>query len=690
MREFEETRAGFSFGPAFVVLLGALVVACGFFFILTAELIRSQANDRTRLVEATDAFTSTFAAERNDHNVVPASFRRLGIENLAEFVESRQESQEISVTMRMPGTPGLELRTVENDPRVRAAIKQIADDGDHSVIEENLIEKGRFVGRTIFPSVASNPDCVSCHNVELGGPKYELGDVMGAYVVESDLTSVTYNNLAYAVSAGVLAFLGGGLVARRERRRMNRVVTSLEGQVRAERDKREAEAFANFLSSHDALTGLSNRTMFRDRLDVEVEACSSGQSEDVFVALIDLDDFKSVNDTMGHDAGDALLAEVGQRLSSLVHEETGLVARFGGDEFAVLLRMGGELTHPDQLGEEIVQSMAAPLSHEGLSIQSRCSVGVAALGDITGGDASAFLKAADTALYAAKRAGKGRYRIFDRELKDSMWKRAALSSALPIAIENGEIYPVFQPQIDLGSGQIHGFEALARWNWYDLVISPDQFIPVAEENGLVRQIDLEILRGAASFAVELGRRSARPVRISTNMSALTFKGAGLAEDILDILFETGLPGEQLTLEVTETVLMENWGDVHDVLEVLRAKGVRAALDDFGTGYSSLSYLRQLQFEEIKIDRSFVVDLGLDEQTRCLFAGVIDLAIGLGKTIVVEGVETEEQACFVIEQGAHLAQGFLYSEPLSPADAATAFIEGSLQGAREDHEMHQRV
>ncbi|MEP1932490.1 MAG: diguanylate cyclase, partial [Roseibium sp.] len=487
MKGFEETRAGFSFGPVFVVLLGALVVASGFFFILTAELIRSQANDRTRLVEATDAFTSTFAAERNEHNVVPASFRRRGIENLAEFVESIQERQEISVTMRMPGTPGLELRTVENDPRVRAAIKEIADDGDYSVIEESLFENGRFVGRTIFPSVASNLDCVSCHNKELRSPEYKLGDVMGAYVVESDLTSATYNNLTYAVSAGVLAFLGGGLVARRERRRMNRVVTSLEGQVRAERDKREAEAFSNFLSSHDALTGLSNRTMFRDRLDAEVEACASGKSEDVFVALIDLDDFKSVNDTMGHDAGDALLTGVGQRLSALVHEEAGLVARFGGDEFAVLVRMHAELTHPDQLGEKIVQSMAAPHSHEGLSIQGRCSVGVAALGEMTGGDASALLKAADTALYAAKRAGKGRYRSFDRELKDNMWKRAALSSALPIAIEQGEIYPVFQPQIDLGSGEIHGFEALARWKWYDLVVCPDQFIPVAEENGLVRQ-----------------------------------------------------------------------------------------------------------------------------------------------------------------------------------------------------------
>ncbi|MEP3049227.1 MAG: EAL domain-containing protein [Roseibium sp.] len=672
-------KRGFNASTILIVLLFALVISTGFFAIVTTELVRTQVNERKYLVDATNAFTNTYSEERNKDNVVPAVFRRLAIEHLDMVKQSEADQRETPITMRMPGMPGLEIRTVEADTRIKNIISRIGMGDDRSVYEEHLIEDDRFIGRTIFPSIASNENCVSCHNELLGSTRYKLGDVMGAYVVESDLTQITYTNLAYALLTGGIALLGGILVVRREHSRAGRVITSLEGQVTAERDKREAEAYANFLSSHDALTGLSNRNMFRDRLDKEVKSYKTGRQSGTFVALIDLDDFKLVNDSMGHDAGDALLIEVGRRLNSLIDSKNGLTARFGGDEFAFLVQLGSRFTSADQLGEEIIQVMQKPVSFRELSIQIRCSVGVAALAEAPKKSSISLLKAADTALYSAKKLGKGRFRIFDAELRDCMVRRSELAAALPDAIRNGDICAAFQPQIDLNTGKYRGFEALARWTWHGQEIVPDRFIPIAEETGLIRELDLLVLRKAAEFAVKLEKSSKHTVRMSSNMSALNFRTAGLAQDILFILSETGLLPEQLTIEVTETVLMENWGEVHDVVETLRAQGIRAALDDFGTGYSSLSYLSQLQFEEIKIDRSFVVDLCEDSQKRALFSGIVDLSKGLGQTVIIEGIETEEQANFVVGKGAHIGQGFLFSKPLQEDIAADAFIENITYG-----------
>ena len=255
-----------------------------------------------------------------------------------------------------------------------------------------------------------------------------------------------------------------------------------------------------------------------------------------------------------------------------------------------------------------------------------------------------------------------------------MGRRAELTAALPKAIEANQINAAFQPQIDLKSGRIRGFEALARWTRNGEAVSPDRFIRIAEETGLVRDLDLMVLRKAANFAVKLERDSSHPIHISTNMSALNFRSPGLADDILAILSEAELPAERLTIEITETVLMENWGEVRELVSILRSHGVRAALDDFGTGYSSLSYLSQIRFEEIKIDRSFVTNLCANSQTGALFEGIVDLSIGLGQTVVIEGIEREEQANFVITKGAHVGQGFLFSKPLNKEEATRFFID----------------
>ena len=374
-------KRGFTYGTTIAVLLVALIVGGGFFSIMTAELIRTQGNERRYLVEATNAFTSTYTEERNSHNVVPAVFRRLAIERLATIDYKNGSQKKIPISMRMPGIPGLEIRTIETDKRLQRIIADIASGPSRSVLKEHRIEDGKFVGRTIFPSVASNQNCVSCHNKRLGRPVYKLGDIMGAYVLESDLTEITYKNFFYALIAGATALAGGIFLVRREHRRVRSVIKSLERQVSAERDKREAEAYANFLSSHDVLTGLSNRKMFRDRLNAEVEAYRTDNLAGVFVALVDLDDFKQVNDSMGHDAGDALLVEVGRRLNSLTDSKIGLAARFGGDEFAFIVQEGDRFGSSDQLGEQISQVMQGHLTHRGLSIPIRCSVGVASLAD---------------------------------------------------------------------------------------------------------------------------------------------------------------------------------------------------------------------------------------------------------------------------------------------------------------------
>ncbi len=636
----------------FLALLGATIVALGYFAIATSQILRHERIEQQHLIDITNAFTRAYAEERSSESVVPATFRRIGMDHFSAGVGQSTDTAAAAAIMRMPGVPGLELETVENDPRIRDYIQEFVDAEYPSKLEEFRIESNRLIARTLVPSVAYNPTCVACHNTALEANIFELGDVMGAFVVETDLTGVIRQNAMVAVGAFVFVLVGALSMARRERLRMQRVVDALTGRV-------EAETYASFLASHDALTGLANRTIFRERLDKEVERTNRTDHGDVLALILDVDDFKKVNDTMGHDVGDAVLKAIAERLKAVLDDHQGLAARLGGDEFAGLVAVPKNGMDAFDLGRRLIAALSAPLEHKPKRVQPRVSIGISRLRDLDDANSSHLLKAADEALYAAKRRGKLCFHVFDDDLRAQVGRRLELTASLPHAIHSGAVTAILQPQIDVRTNAVIGFEALARWTHRGKVISPAEFIPIAEDAGLIPKLDIAVLEQAAVLAHQLMARCNRCFRLSFNVSTVDLKSDDIVEDISDVLLTTGFDPRLLTVEITETAFLADWSSVSRRLNMLREMGIQIALDDFGTGYSSLSYLTQFSFDVIKVDRTFLHDLERDPQRAILLTHIIKLATSLDKVVIAEGIEHPDQAKRVGELGCTLAQGELY-------------------------------
>ncbi|MDW3222796.1 MAG: EAL domain-containing protein [Paracoccaceae bacterium] len=646
-----------------VCLLCAIVVGAVYFLAYNYKVMKSEISQRQQLIDMTNAFTSAFSMHRDEDNLVPATFRRIGIQEFTDNVRSSADVRASASTMRMPGTPGLELETVEEDPRIRAIITSMADTNAAKPYNEHLWSNRQFIGRTIVPSIASSSSCVECHNAALGQDIYDVGDVMGAFVVETDLTSVVTQGAAYAIAtAPLVGFLVFFLITS-QAKRSAKTVTALRRQVTAEQKQRKAEETAKFLASHDSLTNSANRNMFHDQLEANITQLDSGEAADVVIALIDLDDFKLINDSMGHDAGDAVLVTCAQRLRRLIDQFDGLVARFGGDEFAVVVAPRSVEFDVALLGKQLVDTVHQDFQFGKSVIRPDCSVGIAQLSAIDGTDIAALMKSADMALYAAKDAGKSCFQVFDEPLRAKMGRKMALISELPIALANGGIRPVLQPKIDLRTGDLIGFEALARWRLENKEIPRAEFIPLAEECRLIEQIDFQIMQQAAIFITRASRTVENPINLSVNVSTIDLRNSDFVEQVLDVLLVAGLSPSHLTLEITESVFMQNWDQARQTLMTLRKAGVSIALDDFGTGYSSLSYVLEFPFDEIKIDRSLAKDMTRIEQNRGMLAHLVRMFHDLDKKVTVEGVETWEQTRLLMDIGVHAAQGFYFAEPL---------------------------
>ncbi|MEL6978015.1 MAG: EAL domain-containing protein [Pseudomonadota bacterium] len=610
----------------------------------------------------TNSFVAVYADNRHPDTAVPATFRRQGVEHFSDTLASNESA--IS-SVRLPGVPGLEISVKEADQRLADKIAAMARSDAPVSLEEHQFEDGRFIARTMSPSIANSEGCVSCHNDILGAEIYEIGDVMGAFVVESDLTNQTVKNLVYSLAVFVVTAFLITLFVMRERGRMSEVVEGLKARVLLEREKAEAEANAHFHARHDTLTKLSNRAVFMERID---RAMASGARDDMIIALIDLDDFKIVNDSMGHDAGDALLVALGARLAAIAEAAGGLAARLGGDEFALFCRASGGGARSEQSLERVILERAsARVDHGGLDIRPSISVGLARFA--AAATSEELLKAADAALYRAKELGKGRVQWFDASIRVRMERRAQLALALPDALAKGAVRAVFQPQVALDSGRLMGFEALARWEHEGEPVPPTEFVSIAEERGLVAELDLHVLRSALAFAAGATSDTALPVAISANLSAKTLLAPRLSAAILRMLAEARWDPRRLTLEITETRMIKNLDHAIAALRPLRERGVRISLDDFGTGFSSLSYLRHLPVDELKIDKSFVTGIEHDEESFAVLKGVLDLALGLGKSVVVEGIETARQLEMIRAFEVSVGQGFYIAKPLEAVEAA---------------------
>jgi diguanylate cyclase (GGDEF)-like protein len=407
---------------------------------------------------------------------------------------------------------------------------------------------------------------------------------------------------------------------------------------------------------HDSLTGLPNRLQLRQHLDRAV-ARAKRHGHLMAVFCLDLDRFKDVNDTLGHPTGDALLAEVSARLKESTRE-VDLVGRLGGDEFAIVAE---DLDAPEdamRLARRVCTALGETYHVNGHEVTSSASIGIA-IGPLDNQAPETLLKNADLALYRAKEDGRNTFRFFEPAMDAALQKRRRLENDLRNALRKNQLYLDYQPQFDLVSGRLTGYEALVRW-WHpsEGEVAPTTFIPIAEETGLIVPLGEWILKTACAYATTWPEDT----KLAVNLSPAQFKTQDIYGLVRRVLSETGLPPQRLELEITEGIILQNTEAVLETLTRLDQLGVSIAMDDFGTGYSSLSYLTRFPVKKIKIDRSFIDTLGTSPQTSAIVSSIVGLGQSLNVTITAEGVETEGQAAMLRKWGCDQVQGFYYGRP----------------------------
>jgi diguanylate cyclase (GGDEF)-like protein len=431
-------------------------------------------------------------------------------------------------------------------------------------------------------------------------------------------------------------------------------------------DRQRAEERIVHMARHDALTDLPNRMMLRERLDHELKRVKRGECLAVF--CLDLDHFKSVNDTLGHPIGDELLKVVAERLRRCTREPD-TIARLGGDEFAIIMTGMEDPTDAVALAKRIRDSITKPYHLDGHQILADISIGIS-LAPMDASEPDQLLKNADMALYGAKGDGRGTYRFFEQEMDARMRARRELEMDLRNALVNAEFELYYQPLVNLKTNEITAFEALVRWNHPTRgLISPAEFIPVAEETGLIIALGEWVLRRACAETAHWPEH----IKVAVNLSPSQLKSRNLTELVVSALAESGMAPSRLQLEITETVLMHNTFNTLATLHQLRKLGVQIAMDDFGTGYSSLSYLRSFPFDKIKIDRSFIQDLSNGAEPLAIVHAVAGLARSLNMVSTAEGVETQQQMDQLQAVGCTEMQGYLFSHARPAADIVRLFL-----------------
>lgn len=450
--------------------------------------------------------------------------------------------------------------------------------------------------------------------------------------------------------------------------------------------RRRAEDRVRQLAYFDDITGLPNRALFRERLTQSIELAQR-HVHTLALLYLDLDNFKRVNDTLGHSIGDILLSEIAKRLltnlrssDAVVRMEpsttTGeIVARLGGDEFTVVLTDLRESSDAGVVAVRLLKALSGPINLAGQEVTVSASIGIAIFPD-DGTDSETLLKSADMAMYFAKRAGRGGFEFHDEAMNAAALRRMSVESNLRLAIERGELAVRYQPQIDVATGMVVGVEALARWTSVQLgEVSPTEFIPIAEDTGLILPIGEWVLRVACAQC-KAWNDEGIPLRMAVNVSVRQFAQHGFPALIANILEQTGLDPANLELEITESVLLKEGNAALGMLEELKRLGVKLAIDDFGTGYSSLSYLRQFPIDHLKIDRAFMCDNNSDPQDCAIATAVIAMGHSMNLRVTAEGVESEGQLRFLSERHCNEAQGFYVSHPM-PASEASKFLRRHL-------------
>lgn len=450
---------------------------------------------------------------------------------------------------------------------------------------------------------------------------------------------------------------------------------SVRGIFRNISERKESELKIHQLAYYDILTGLPNRILLQDRL-IHAIADAKRFGHHLGVMFIDLDNFKKINDTLGHTAGDQLLKEAARRLRRTLREND-TAARLGGDEFVVVLSGFKQLSNVPHVAQKILDNLSQPYHLEGRDLVIGGSIGIS-LYPQDGQTAEDLMRNADLAMYAAKGGRGSHYQFYSQDMNCNAAKQLELEVGLRRALDNEEFLLYYQPQIDWDTKQIVAVEALLRWQHPELgLVPPDKFIPVAEETGLIVPIGAWVLRTACKQIKAVQQTLAAPLRLSVNISGRQFDEPGLVALVADVLSASGLPPAQLELEITESLLMKSPQQTALLLQQLVVLGVKLAVDDFGTGYSSLNYLKNFPLTRLKIDKSFLVDSLSDRSSAAIVETIIAMAGNLDLDVIAEGVETQDQVGFLYERGCHEMQGFLFSAPLPEAQLRTFLRSGGL-------------
>jgi len=464
-------------------------------------------------------------------------------------------------------------------------------------------------------------------------------------------------------------------VNQRAVRDANNDILHYEGTIEDITERKAAEQRVQFLAYFDSLTELPNRALLQDRLGIAV-ADARRRNEKVALLFLDIDRFKSVNDTFGRSFGDDALKTVAKRLNGCSREQDTL-ARIEGDEFLIMLSAVKDVADVAMAADRVMNAMKAEFVVDGHTLRMSCSIGISVFPE-QGLDGDALIKNAESAMLSAKEAGRNNVRFFATEMNADAAHRLALENDLHLALDREEFFLVYQPQMEIATGMISGFEALIRWRHPKFgLVPPDRFIPIAEDNGLILRIGEWVLRTACAQAKEWLDAGVPVAAMAVNVSAVQFRQAGFCALVKRVLQETGLCSQNLELELTESLLISNKDLMVAVLGELRQMGVKTAIDDFGTGYSSLSYLKQFRVNKLKIDRSFIRDIAIDCDDAAITTAIISVAKSLSLKVIAEGVEDEAQLSFLREHGCDEIQGYYFSKPVTAAELVDKLLSTSI-------------
>jgi diguanylate cyclase (GGDEF)-like protein len=543
--------------------------------------------------------------------------------------------------------------------------------GDSNVVSLAMVQDGVLIMGKTFPlagtpceKVVDDGGCLFSDGLAEHFPNSELvGNMQAQGYVGTPVRN------CHGTIVGVLSVLSRQPIKRMERAKDVLAIMAARISAEMEREQseqrlRENESHLKFLAYHDVLTELPNRLLFRDRLQHAISTASLAGTQ-VAVLFLDLDRFKKINDSLGHELGDQLLCEVARRLK-LCARDTDTVARLSGDEFAMIIDQTTSVENVITVAEEIRGALSKVIDIEDYKLFVTVSIGIS-LYPRDGETVVSLLKGADAAMFNAKDVGRDNYRFYTAGLNERAGELLMLEGALREAVDLNRLVVHYQPQVDLVSGDIVGVEALVRWLHPEQgMIPPADFIPLAEETGLIIPIGEWVLRQACVQGKAWQRAGYKNINISVNMSARQFGQKNVVEMIEKILFEAGLSAEYLDLEITESVLMNDVATAIATMTQLSDLGVKLSIDDFGTGFSSLAYLKRFPINTLKIDKSFVQDVVTNPSDAAIATTIVDLARNMNLSVIAEGIETEEQRDYLQSHGCRLGQGYLFSRP-QPAD-----------------------